>query len=108
MTHRRCPLYLCSLPGHDKRVGVRDCPMLVKRNSGVLDNLVPSTTYHVRVTSTDIAGNAGASSDRIFTSGASSLALNGATGYAEAPSTSDLNVAADWTVELWFKDDDAR
>jgi len=33
------------------------------------------------------------------------LALDGATGFAEAPDSPDLNVSGDWTVELWFKDE---
>ena len=35
-----------------------------------------------------------------------SLALNGTNGYAEAPSTPDLNITGNWTVETWFKDTD--
>ena len=35
-----------------------------------------------------------------------SLALNGATAYAEVGPSPDLNVATDWTVELWLKDAD--
>jgi Concanavalin A-like lectin/glucanases superfamily len=36
-----------------------------------------------------------------------SLALNGS-GYAEAPHTTDLNLTGDWTVEMWFRDEDAK
>src|SRR5262249_23177941 len=32
-----------------------------------------------------------------------SLAVNG-NGYAEAPDAADLNLTQDWTIELWFKD----
>ena len=35
-----------------------------------------------------------------------SLALNGVRGFAEAPGTPDLNMTGDWTVEVWFKDED--
>jgi hypothetical protein len=35
-----------------------------------------------------------------------SLALNGIDGYADTPSTPDLNITGDWTVESWFKDED--
>jgi hypothetical protein len=35
-----------------------------------------------------------------------SLALDGATGYAEVAASPDLNITGDWTVEAWFKDDD--
>jgi hypothetical protein len=34
-----------------------------------------------------------------------SLALDGSTGYAEAPNAAKLNVTGDWTVETWFKDE---
>ena len=34
-----------------------------------------------------------------------SLALNGSTAYAEAASAPDLNLTADWTIEMWFKDE---
>jgi hypothetical protein len=37
-----------------------------------------------------------------------SLALNGSTGYAEAPAAPDLNPTADWTLELWLKDADVN
>src|SRR6266542_4824357 len=37
--------------------------------------------------------------------GQSSLALNGTSASAEAPSASELNTIADWTVEAWFKDE---
>src|SRR5205807_3711474 len=35
-----------------------------------------------------------------------SLGLDGATGYAEAPTSGELNATGDWTVEAWFRDDD--
>jgi Concanavalin A-like lectin/glucanases superfamily len=35
-----------------------------------------------------------------------SLAVNGTTGYAEAPAAADLNLTSNWTVEAWFKDED--
>jgi len=37
-----------------------------------------------------------------------SLALNGNTAYAEVAHAPDLNLIADWTVELWFKDESPR
>jgi Concanavalin A-like lectin/glucanases superfamily len=36
----------------------------------------------------------------------SSLQLAGTTAFAEVAAASDLNLPADWTVELWFRDDD--
>jgi hypothetical protein len=36
-----------------------------------------------------------------------SLAVNGTTGYAEAPNVAKLNVTGDWTLETWFKDEHA-
>jgi hypothetical protein len=36
-----------------------------------------------------------------------SLAVNGTTGYAEAPNAAKLNVTGDWTLETWFKDEHA-
>ncbi len=33
-----------------------------------------------------------------------SLELNGATAYAEVPDAPQLNAAADWSVEVWFRD----
>src|SRR5205085_9106346 len=37
-----------------------------------------------------------------------SLALNGSTAYAEAANAPDLNLTADWTIELWFKDESSE
>jgi hypothetical protein len=34
------------------------------------------------------------------------LALDGSTGYAEAPNTGTLNLTGNWTVEAWFKETD--
>jgi hypothetical protein len=34
-----------------------------------------------------------------------SLALDGTTGHAEAPNAPKLNLAGDWTIEAWFKDE---
>jgi hypothetical protein len=36
---------------------------------------------------------------------AGSLALDGVTGHAEAPNAPKLNLAGDWTIEAWFKDE---
>lgn len=36
---------------------------------------------------------------------ASSLALDGSSGYAQAPHASELNPTGDWTIEAWFKDE---
>src|SRR5207249_1601847 len=38
--------------------------------------------------------------------GNTSLILNGTTAYGEAPSNPELN-PVDWTVELWFRDENA-
>src|SRR5262249_7810547 len=35
-----------------------------------------------------------------------SLHTDGVSGYAEAPHAADLNLTGDWTIELWFKDED--
>jgi hypothetical protein len=35
-----------------------------------------------------------------------SLQLNGTTAYGEVANSLDLNPSGDWTVELWFRDDD--
>jgi len=35
-----------------------------------------------------------------------SLALDGRSGAAEAPASAAINLTADWTLELWFRDDD--
>jgi alpha-tubulin suppressor-like RCC1 family protein len=37
-----------------------------------------------------------------------SIRLNGATAFAEAVGTPDLNLTGDWTLEAWFKDEDPR
>jgi hypothetical protein len=42
--------------------------------------------------------------ETVVGSGNRSLAINGA-GFAEAPHSADLNLTGDWTVELWFKDE---
>jgi hypothetical protein len=34
-----------------------------------------------------------------------SLALDGASGHAEVPNAAKLNLAGDWTIEAWFKDE---
>lgn len=36
-----------------------------------------------------------------------SVKFNGTTAYADAPNGSELNPPTDWTVEAWFKDEDA-
>jgi len=42
----------------------------------------------------------------VVSGGNHSVAFNGTNGYAETPSTPDLNTGGDWTVEAWFKDED--
>jgi hypothetical protein len=37
--------------------------------------------------------------------GGASINLNGTTAYLEAPSAAELNPSADWTVEVWFRDE---
>jgi hypothetical protein len=37
-----------------------------------------------------------------------SASFNGANGYAEAPSSANLNITGNWTVETWFKDEDPK
>src|SRR5262249_52970079 len=41
----------------------------------------------------------------VASNGNHSLALTGS-GYAEAPHAPDVNLTGDWTLELWFKDED--
>jgi hypothetical protein len=40
--------------------------------------------------------------------GPHSLALNGTSAYAEVTHAPELNLVADWTIELWFKDESAQ
>ncbi|HYK97829.1 MAG TPA: N,N-dimethylformamidase beta subunit family domain-containing protein [Candidatus Acidoferrales bacterium] len=82
---------------------------LVTTHSQQLSGLVPSTTYHYRVRSTDAGGTLVLSADGTFTTlavaPATSLALNGSTAYAEAANAAKLNIGGDWTIETWFKDE---
>lgn len=79
---------------------------LVTSHSVTLTSLQPNTVYHFRVKSADTAKTLTTSPDQTFTTlpPPRSLALNGTTAYAEAPSASEVNVLGDWTVETWFKD----
>jgi hypothetical protein len=82
-------------------------PTLTLSHAVTLQGLKPGTTYFVRARSTDIADNQ-ATCEFTFTTNTRSYALqvDGLSAYAEAAHTADLNVSGDWTVELWFKDED--
>ncbi len=85
-------------------------PAMVTGHSQTLSGLTNNTTYHYRVLSRDAGGTLVASGDFTFTTTnappAFSVSLSGA-GYAEAPLAPKLNLTGDWTVETWFKDEDA-
>jgi hypothetical protein len=79
-------------------------------HSVVLTGLRPGTAYHVQPQSADVADNPATCDDFTFTTSALnfSLRVDGTSGYAEAAHAADLNITGDWTVEVWFKDDDPR
>ncbi len=83
---------------------------LVASHAVTLQGLTPGTTYHAQARSADVADNAAACPDFTFTTKlhSYSLSVDGVSGYAEAPHANDLNVASDWTIELWFKDEDSN
>jgi hypothetical protein len=82
----------------------------VTAHSQGLSGLTPNTSYHYRVKSRDAAGNLQTSVDFTFTTtnaaALGSLAIVPGQ-YAEAPDAAELNTTGDWTVEAWFKDENA-
>jgi hypothetical protein len=82
---------------------------LVTSHSQSLSGLVPNTTYHYQIRSTDAGGTPVTAGDFTFTTtnapAINSLWLTG--GAAEAPHATKLNLTGDWTIEAWFKDENA-
>ena len=80
---------------------------LTSSHAVTLQGLKPGTTYSVLARSADIADNQ-ATCDFTFRTNTQSytLQVDGVSAYAETAHTNDLNVSGDWTVELWFKDED--
>jgi concanavalin A-like lectin/glucanase superfamily protein/purple acid phosphatase-like protein len=83
----------------------------VTSHTQTLTGLAPNTTYHYRMRGRDTVGNLGLSGDLVFTTTnaapVNSLLLGAPGAYAEAPNAAELNVVGDWTVEAWFKDENA-
>jgi len=81
---------------------------LTSSHAVTLTGLRPGTTYSVQPRSTDIADNAATCPDFTFTTAQFnySLRVDGVSGSAQAAHANDLNLTGDWTLELWFKDED--
>jgi hypothetical protein len=82
-------------------------PTLTTTHATTLQGLKPGTRYSVVARSSDIAGNLATCEFTFRTNSLSySLRLDGMSAFAEAAHANDLNATGDWTVELWFKDED--